>query len=758
MGLHRASIVILLSSGLLAQAPDAWETLLSRQRFQPRLGAYQFISRSQEYEGTWRSDPALTRLRASGELIFYQLDDLQSKALWSRHRWPSGESHWAILGPTSEIVASGTSQPTAESLLQTLRDAGWKPQSERREAFLREHPDNGDAWLDLFTEALKAALASGNEEAIPSGKEGETKTPDAEKDQARFGEVDRALRGLLEVDGWEDHFEFRVGLDEGAKGFQQSSLLQPQTVKMRRGVENALKARPGDERLWSAWTELAGPADSPEALLASLEPAPRQPWPPLEAAEPLALAYRRNLDWVGLARIAEAAMAQALQPLVIQASGDDSDRSLIGHRAAVVGAWGRYRVEALLHLGRRQDAFNALEECRALSGRVWRRMQLAFSKINLLAGDLAKLYRESDQRALMDLIKQPALKDAPPPAAALPLRLAIQGKPDWEEDFNHLQRDPAFDVWKPGRDLVWDHLTELEARTLKDQGEGGASRWVLLRGSEMLSSGGQLPTPLTLSDLLRTQGLPYLAELDAFIKAHPDHAEAREQRVSEVTNRTQTPGLEKRLMADFMQTRAAAIFPKDWKPDRELWAEAAGKKLPGLEADARRWPTNGSLYPVPLYSWVTWAALVPSHPKPGSLLRSLTIWKNASAERNPFRTGPLDIFITGMISEFLQSHKDWEGLSDWCQAQWELGWREALPRYLKPPPGLKEAPPPMMRWFMDVPFGRILQPWAEALRNLGRAEELRQLALELDLLQPGLASRLDQSAGTKPGRIARTNE
>lgn len=750
MNFSRASLVMLATSSLLAQAPDAWETLLARLRIRPnRQGAYQFLSRGQEFEGAWRQDQALTRLRASGELSFLQLDESQARSLWSRQHWTSGESHWAALGPAFEIVASGTSQPTAEALLQTLRDAGWKPQWERREAFLREHPENGEAWQDLFTESLEVAMNSADEDPVAPEKEGELKPPNAEKDQARFGEVDRALRGLLEVDGWEQYFEFRVGLDEGAKGFPQSSLLQPVIARMRRGVEGALKARPGDERLWSAWAELAGPSDSPEALLASLEPAPHQPWPPLDAAEPLALAYRRNQDWVGLAHTAEAAMAQALQPLVIQAVGADSERSLVWHRSFVVSTWGPLRVEALLHLGRRQDAIAALEECRTLSGRSWRRVQQAFSKINLLAGDLAKLYRESDQRALMDVIKQPALKDEVPPAAAPPLRLAVQGNPYWKDDFIQLQHDPLFDAWKPGRDLVWEHLSEAEARAFKDRGEGGANRWVLLRGQELLSSGGELPTPEILSDLLRAQGgLPYLAELDAFIRAHPDHVEARAQRISEISARAQTRGLEKRLLADFTRTPWVITFPKNWKPDTELWAEAAKKRLPQIEGDVRRWPTTG-----PIHVWVTWAALSPSHPGPGSLLRSLAIWKNSRAERDPIRTGPLNIFTTGMISEFLESQKDWAGLSDWCQALWDLGWREALPRYLKPPPGQKEAPMPMMRWFLDVPFRRILQPWAEALRHLGRTDELKQLALELDLLQPGLAKRLDAPAQeTRPSR------
>lgn len=750
MDFRRASLLILAGSGLLAQTPDAWELLLGRQGFRPgRLAAYQFISRGQEFEGPWRGDPELAKLRASGELGFMELDDAQSNALWSHQHWPAGESRWSILGPTFEIVASGTAQPTAESLLQSLRDAGWKPQAERREAFLREHPDNGDAWQDLFTETLRIALSTGNDEAVPLGKDGAAKPPDADRDQARFGDVDQALRGLLEVDGWEDYFEFRVGLDEGAKGFTQSPLLQPMAAKMRSGVEDSLKARPSNWRLWSAWTELAGPGDSPEALLASLDPAPRQPWPPLEAAEPLALAYRRNKDWVGLDRIAEAAMAQALQPLVIQATADDSDRSLVGHRAMVVAAWGPYRVAALLHLGRVTDALNVLEDCRAVSGRMWRRVQQAFGKINLDA-DQDKPLRESELRALMEVIKRPATQDAPPPGAPMPLRFAIQGKPEWKGEFMQLQHNPAFDAWRPGRDLVWDQLSESEAKSFKDRGEGGASRWVLLRGSELLASGGGLPAPETLSDLLRVQGLPYLAELDAFIKTHPDHAEARELRIAEVTARTQTPGLEKRLLADFTRTRAAADFPKSWKPDADLWAEAAGKMLPQLEADVRRWPTNG-----PLYSWVTWAALLPSRPKPGNLLRSLSIWKNVQAERDPLRTGPIDVFTISQVSAFLQSRKDWASILDWCQALWDLGWREALPRYLKPPPGSKEASPMMVRWFMDVPFRRILQPWAEALRNTGRTEELKRLSLELDYLQPGLARRLDQSASAKPPLNAR---
>ena len=125
MSLRPSHLLLLLSPTLLAQAPDAWDQVLGRQRFRPEdQGAYQFISRGQEFEGAWRSDVQLTRLRASGELSFLQLDEGQSKALWSRQRWTSGESRWAILGPTQEILSTGTAQPTAESLLQTLRDAG----------------------------------------------------------------------------------------------------------------------------------------------------------------------------------------------------------------------------------------------------------------------------------------------------------------------------------------------------------------------------------------------------------------------------------------------------------------------------------------------------------------------------------------------------------------------------------------------------------------------------------------------------------
>ena len=747
-----ASSILLVSSALLAQTPDAFEALLARQRMRPdSSGAYQFLSAGVEFEGPWRGSPELMRLRVSGELSFLQLDEAQTKALWSRQRWSPGESRWVILGPDLSIVGSGTAHPTAESLLQALRDAGWKPQSERREAFLREHPDNGNAWQDLFTESLRVALLSGDEEGAEPEKSKGVKAPDPEKDQARFGEVERALRGLMDVEGWEDYFEFSVGLDEGARGFQESALLQPMVSKMRGSLEGSLKARPGDWRLWSAWTELAGPADSPEALLASLEPAPRQPWPPLEAAEPLALAYRRNQDWVGLERCAAAAMTQALQPLVLQAS---EEGSAAYNRASVAAAWGPYRVEALLRLRRPHDALTVLEECRALGGRWWRRLQLAFSK-GTFGGDVEKILSDEDVRALKEIFKQPALKDAPPPAAPLPLRLAVQGRPEWGPDFLNLQRGAAFDVWKPGRELVWDHLSAAEAATFRDRGEGGEDRWLLLRGAELLASGGEIPFADTLSEVLRAHGLPYLAELDAFIKSHPDHAEARGQRVAEVSSHPQTLGLERRLLADFTRTRSGAIFPKDWKPDPELWAPAAKKILPGLEAELRRWPTSTKLW----QAWVSWAALHASHPKPGALLRSVAVWKNVRQERSFQGTGPLALEGVMSVSEFLQAKKDWEGLADWCRALWDLGWREALPRFLNPNPrlaqGLREAPPQVTRFLTDYAFRILLVPYADALRNLGRTEELRQLALELDLLQPGLAKRLDVQKDSKQPRPGR---
>ncbi|MDE3245469.1 MAG: hypothetical protein KGN80_05225, partial [Acidobacteriota bacterium] len=68
MNLRRASLLLFAASSLLAQAPDAWETLLSRLRLRPnRQGAYQFLSRGWEFDGTWRQELALTRLRAAGE-------------------------------------------------------------------------------------------------------------------------------------------------------------------------------------------------------------------------------------------------------------------------------------------------------------------------------------------------------------------------------------------------------------------------------------------------------------------------------------------------------------------------------------------------------------------------------------------------------------------------------------------------------------------------------------------------------------------
>lgn len=752
MSLRLSCLLVLPSAVLVAQAPDAFDTLLAHQRFSPDgSSAYQFLSRGGEFDTSWSGDPELRRLRASGELTFLQLDDFQAKALWSRQHWTLGESHWAILGPESTIVATGNAQPTPASLLQTLRDAGWKPQAERRDDFLREHPDNGEAWQDLFTEAMKVALGPGSPDVRPQGKGGGGKggrqgggdsTPDPAEDEARFGEVDRALRGILNVDGWVEHFEFTMGLDEGAKGFAGSQLLQPPTAIMRGGVEAALKARPGDWRLWSAWTELAGPGDSPEALLASLDPAPRQPWPPLDASEPVALAYRRTQDWLGLERCASAAMAQALQPLVVQAT---EDGSALWHRASVVVAWGPYRVEALLHLGRLQDAMAMLAECRSLSGRAWRRVQQAFGHISL-GGDLEKVLSDDDRRAIKEFLRQPAAPDIPAPAAPPPLRLAIQGRPYWEGEFMELQKSGSFDAWKPGTDLLWNRLTPVEARMFKDRGEGGEDRWLLLRGNELLASGGELPSLGTLTDLVRAQGLPYLGELDAFIKAHPDHAEAREQRINEVMARSQTVGLEHRLLADRTRTQSEAFFPKGWKPDHELWAQASRQMLPQIEADLRRWPTSSSLW----RDWISWAALHPAHPKPGALLRTLSVWKNVEQSRSILRAGPMPMDSIMVVTGFLQSQKDWESQADWCRALYDLGWREALPTYLKPLPGTKELPPQMQRFILDFPFRRILQPYAEALRNLGRAEELRQLSVELEFLQPGLARRLDASQDAKP--------
>ena len=119
------------------------------------------------------------------------------------------------------------------------------------------------------------------------------------------------LASLLEVDGWEHHFEFQVGLMKAQRASRSHRLAAddrkdaPRSGRCLEGPSRRCTALERLDRIGRSW-------DSSRRCWLP-EPAPRQPWP-LEAAEPLTLAYRRNKDWVGLAHIAKQPWPRPFSP------------------------------------------------------------------------------------------------------------------------------------------------------------------------------------------------------------------------------------------------------------------------------------------------------------------------------------------------------------------------------------------------------------------------------------------------------------
>ncbi|HXC18178.1 MAG TPA: hypothetical protein VNV60_12120, partial [Holophagaceae bacterium] len=557
-----------------------------------------------------------------------------------------------------------------------------------------------------------------------------------EQDQARWESTAKALRGFMGVEGWQIHQRLFLVLSRLDAAIAKASLiLKDPFQRMEQGVEAALREHPSDEGLWGlgfSFENLASIID-PEALLASLEPPPHAPWPPEPACGPLVMAFARRDDWAGLEDLAARAFARGMNPAVALYQGQD-------FRVRMIRSWGSVRFVALVHLGRKDEAAGFVKELRAQAGSAWQ---------DIASDDLARPleYNLGKDDPLVQSLRAAKDDKAPPdpPKLAFPPvpHLALLGHPAWERAWKGLAANSAFDAWEPGEELGWQPLKPKEEQALRVD-LGPEPRWVLLRGEELLASGTELPRPAFLADRLRAEGLPYLEQLDAFIRTHPDHLEAREARMEALRGRMPNERLEATLLGDARATLAPFLqgaevrLPADWKPRKELWAPAARRVLPELEAHLRRWPERKGLWE----AWLDWAQVSADPPSPARMMESLAIWKT----RTGGGAGPLPDAVLEAVSKHLVEEERWKDLADWCRAFWEGGVRDELARLALPLPGGRRQDRDRRGEQTQFYSRAVLNPYRTALEKLGRIAQLRVFLDDVKSADPSLARTLTASS------------
>ncbi|MBS1767161.1 MAG: hypothetical protein JST05_07155 [Acidobacteria bacterium] len=752
----RPFIPCLLAPALLAQAPaDPAEARMAQVKadLNPASPCFLWLSPDiKRFQGAWELDPAFSRAASDREITYSTFGPGEAAAWAVRLGWGPGD-HWLLLSPEGEPILSGTASPEAPEWLEAMRGAGWTPRADRLSQFLREHPDNGDAWAESLLDAAVSASHRLLVQRRLAGKPGlmpedfaapQTLLP-AEQDEDLWGTTRTALNGFMGVDGWVHHRKLLAvlsGLELG--GARASRILQEPFQRMERAVEAELQRDPSSLRVWYLWSPLQdlAPGGDVQALMSGLDAAPRQAWPPFGASGPIGDALAKAGRWPELEALATQAYAQGMDPSRLAYQGADA-------RMQVVYAWGGWRAAALAKLGRREELPDLLKALRADSGVQW-----PDYASRVLSQGLA--YQLDKDDPIFSTLK--AANDEPPPPDPpsadfpSPLHLVLAGHPAWEKEWQRYAGLSCFDAWEPDEELGWKPLTPAEDQALRARmGWGPEAHWALMRGPEVLASGTGLPTPLALADRLRAEGTPYLAQLDAFIRTHPDRLDAREARLTELRGRMPNERLEAELLGDARST-LTAFGPgdgtpmngtSDWTPRQGLWEPAARKVVPELEARIRRWPERANLWE----AWFDWTSLMDRPPSPANFMDGLDIWKT----RFDGGAGPLpeSVMVAGTMA--LGSAARWKDLADWCQRFWEGGVRAQLEREVVAIHGPR--PPRRREDHQELVEAMLLTPYVEALGKLNRRAQLQALLQDIQTMDPSLAQRLKASSTPpRPGK------
>lgn len=671
----RCSLILpaLVATGALFAA-SPWDDLVQRRRQgDPRQARWLLCVRPGDFPAaTAYGDPVFRKLLTGGDFGMEVLNQAVVRDLWGRRGW-GNEAHWVLLAPSGEEAASGVGPPKGEAVLDGIHAGGGQPRWEARDAFLRDHPDQGEAQLEAVHQAFQAlrlrlhALARAGRVQVPAwhpqpgarpalfaarvslgpGAQGEDMADEL------YAEVADAFDRLLALPGWEREAA-GVATHLAHWDVGQSPRMRRLCAQAARDLERRLRQEPYDLELAQFWMEVCDAAGQvPETVGGLCLPVPGEPWPDPAMVGRLLEPHVRRRDWNGALKL--------LSDLVPQGPPDPVTPQGWDSHCRLLGAIHAQRALALAGLGTWDQAGTALSESRHWGGSQGVREALV-TRGSLFTGP------GGDPSAWRNLLAQALgrheAEPPPMPAAEPPLRLVVVGMPRWILQWSGLRQAPELALWSPA-ELHWEVADRrLEEAHRTRYGWGPGPRWALFRGEELRTSGPACPDPKALAILLEGQGTPRLQLLQRVLEAQPDHHAAHRERFDLLLKRMPDRRLEPLLAQDAAQALVTLEFDPQapWKPDPEVWGQAAQQALPQLEQALRAWPNRIHLW----QAWISWARFHPSRPPVLHLLQGVAFW----SPRGDWRAW-LPYEVQRAVAGELRAQGNYPAMRDWFRSVWE---------------------------------------------------------------------------------------
>lgn len=711
----------MLAPALVSAQAGTWTGFVEDWRRTPRPPLSLLASKGLITAAYRASDDHMVRLNATFDLATENLEGPSLDRMRAVRGWDPGP-HWILLDREGKVLDEGTVLPSGTTLRDHLVATGGTPSWEALDRFLELHPDHGDALQQRMAFAcsmaryrLRALRARGQAEGVrvsddfrwPVIVPPKAKDPTAAAGLAReVGETLRMLNSL--PDAWRgDWLWLRVWLD--LQGSLDPDSFRSELGVFQDGIFDAWRRRPhagssspftdgaGSLSLADIWMACDSLCDARSSYsnAYNLTPTPGRMWPSTDLLNSLsagALQRGRAVDLLAHLDGLEANPAQGISP---------------GEWAAFRWVACHWRTVALAQLGRWPEASSAAQEARRWAGPSW----------GGVAGVLRHYFgppsseRQAEPvkpggapQSFLDLLALPPL-DPPSTPAPKPLRFLVWGRPSWAERWKALRHTPPLGDWGPD-ELRDEAPTETDEAYLQRLGSPAAG-WAVFRGTtELIVRGDGPPDPRAFALQLAAVTPSRLQVLDAFLRRHPDHLDARRERFDLLRPRMPRPEFEERLMEDAVLAGIPLDFGPEapWLRNVEGWRARARRVLPEVEAALHRWPGNAALW----RQWTSWSAFLPEPPSSLTLAEGLSIF----GRRSEWKARLPVAAHKAIASEFLRKRR-FDEMADWFLEAWAGVLARTLHSRISPPPTAQPQD------------AVIYESLCAALKPLGRASDLK---------------------------------
>lgn len=623
---------------------------------------------------------------------------------------------WALFDPHNQLAGTGAGHPTGDQLLGAIHSAGQQARFERLAAFLRDHPNQGEARQEaanlelrrLRAQILAQPPVAGAEPRFDGRLALHGADAEARADEL-FAPAVEALRALTQVPSWgrEAHWlaSRMAGQDLG-----QSPHARRWFAELAEDLEARVAADPDDAALVRAWVEALDAARRlPETMSGRIQPVPGEPWPEASLMPSLLEPYlRRRAFQTAEQLLRDLTPAGPPQPLTPHGWEEYCDL-----RAAVSAQ----RAALYLAQGAQGEVQASIDDAMAWGGA--RQVVAALMRRGLTDPRSDTTYlRQLWAQASTRKSTRPAM-----PAQPAPLRLVLYGHPSWLLAWTALHTSAELAPWAPG-ELRWEFGGKDAAAKERQKHQWDAHpRWALYRGDDLLAQGQTCPGPVALAGVLAAHGTPMLERLAQVLAQHPDHLAARRARFDLLLKRMPDKRLEPLLAEDAARLQLHLPFGPDeaWHPDPDLWSGAAGPVLAELETQLRSWPGFADLWE----AWVSWARFHPARPSIVHLAKDLPYWH----PEGDWRAG-LPYVVHRAVAAELKRQGQFLQMRDWFQSAWDQLDRRPM----------KDLRPWERSWASERRTEEetaIYQPLREALRALGMNDQLLELQRQFSAMMEG---------------------